>query len=36
MTRIFALLLGLLALTACKYDGQYQSTSSNSYGSASY
>ncbi len=36
MTRSFLFLLGLLALTACQYGGQYESASSYSYGSAPY
>ncbi len=36
MTRFFILLLGLLALTACQYGGQYKSTSDYSYESVAY
>lgn len=36
MTRIFVLLIGLMALTACESGGLYASTSGDVYESSSY
>ncbi len=36
MTRIFAILFGLMALTACESGGLYASTSGDNYESSSY